>query len=30
VEDAAGWAGTIAYEPLVRVGQRVRRRVVGE
>lgn len=30
VEEAAAWAGTIAYEPLVRVGQRVPRRVVGK
>lgn len=28
VEEAAAWAGTIPYEPLVRVGQRVPRRFV--
>ncbi|MCP5043633.1 MAG: alanine racemase [bacterium] len=29
VEEAAAWADTIAYEPLVRVGPRVKRRVIG-
>ncbi len=29
VEEAAGWAGTIPYESLVRVGRRVQRREVG-